>query len=99
MPFEVPEGVDFDARLSSVLQAIYLVFNEGYSATAGEDWLRPELCHDALRLGRVLVGLLFEQEMTAVGAARILGIEPSGVRMRKKRLLEKLAKKLAGLWP
>src|ERR1700716_200043 len=58
VPFEVPRGVEFTARLSSVLQVIYLVFNEGYSATAGDDWLRPALCEDALRLGRILAGLV-----------------------------------------
>jgi len=58
VPFEVPRGADFSARLSSVLQVIYLVFNEGYSATAGDDWMRPELCQDALRLGRILAGLV-----------------------------------------
>src|SRR3979490_2987448 len=54
VPFEVPRGAELAARLSSVLEVIYLVFNEGYSATAGDDWLRPALCEDALRLGRVL---------------------------------------------
>src|SRR3954467_2921338 len=58
VPFEVPSGPDRAERLSSVLQVIYLIFNEGYSATAGEDWLRPALCEDALRLGRVLAGLV-----------------------------------------
>ncbi len=58
VPFEVPRGAEFNARLTSVLQVIYLIFNEGYSATAGEDWLRPALCEDALRLGRVLAGLV-----------------------------------------
>jgi RNA polymerase sigma factor (sigma-70 family) len=58
VPFEVPRGAEFDARLSSVLQVIYLVFNEGYSATAGDEWLRPALCEDALRLGRLLAGLV-----------------------------------------
>jgi RNA polymerase sigma-70 factor (ECF subfamily) len=57
VPFEVPRGPDLAARLSSVLEVIYLVFNEGYSATAGEDWMRPALCEDALRLGRILAGL------------------------------------------
>jgi RNA polymerase sigma factor (sigma-70 family) len=57
IPFEVPRGVDRAARLSSVLEVIYLVYNEGYSATAGDDWMRPALCEDALRLGRVLAGL------------------------------------------
>src|SRR5712675_51753 len=55
--FEVPRGVELAARLSSVLEVLYLVFNEGYSATAGDDWMRPTLCEEALRLGRVLAGL------------------------------------------
>ena len=58
VPFEVPRGAELTARLGSVLEVIYLVFNEGYSATAGEDWMRPALCEDALRLGRVLAGLV-----------------------------------------
>src|SRR5439155_2293369 len=57
VPFEVPRGADFEARLSSVLQVIYLVFNEGYSATAGDDLMRPSLCEEALRLGRILAEL------------------------------------------
>jgi RNA polymerase sigma factor (sigma-70 family) len=57
VPFEVPGGDELAARLSSVLEVIYLVFNEGYSATAGDDWLRPALCEDALRLGRILAEL------------------------------------------
>src|SRR5687767_4715141 len=57
VPFEVPRKDELPARLSSVLEVIYLVFNEGYSASAGEDWMRPALCDEALRLGRVLVGL------------------------------------------
>jgi RNA polymerase sigma factor (sigma-70 family) len=57
VPFGVPDGEERAARLSSVLQVIYLVFNEGYAATAGEDWMRPALCEEALRLGRVLAGL------------------------------------------
>jgi RNA polymerase sigma factor (sigma-70 family) len=61
VPFEVPTGLDRAARLSSVLEVIYLIFNEGYSATAGEDWLRPALCEDALRLGRILAGLAPEE--------------------------------------
>jgi RNA polymerase sigma-70 factor (ECF subfamily) len=58
VPFEVPRGPELVARLPSVLEVIYLVFNEGYSATAGGDWLRPELCEDALRLGRILAELV-----------------------------------------
>ncbi|MGE5242387.1 MAG: RNA polymerase sigma factor [Bacteroidota bacterium] len=57
VPFEVPRADERAARLASVLEVIYLVFNEGYAATAGDDWMRPALCHDALRLGRVLAGL------------------------------------------
>jgi RNA polymerase sigma factor (sigma-70 family) len=58
VPFEIPRGPDFTARLASVLQVIYLVFNEGYTATQGDDWLRPALCEDALRLGRILAELV-----------------------------------------
>jgi RNA polymerase sigma factor (sigma-70 family) len=61
VPFEVPRGAELEARLPSVLEVIYLVFNEGYSATAGADWMRPALCQDALRLGRVLAGLVPEE--------------------------------------
>ncbi|HZI13743.1 MAG TPA: sigma-70 family RNA polymerase sigma factor, partial [Myxococcus sp.] len=58
VPFEVPRGPELAPRLASVLQVVYLIFNEGYSATAGDDWMRPELCQDALRLGRILAGLV-----------------------------------------
>ena len=61
MPFEVPRGAERQERLASVLEVIYLVFNEGYSATAGEDWVRPSLCDEALRLGRVLAELAPEE--------------------------------------
>ena len=57
VPFEMPAGADFTARLGSVLEVLYLVFNEGYSATAGEDLVRPALCQEALRLGRILAEL------------------------------------------
>ena len=57
VPFEVPRGSELASRLSSVLEVIYLIFNEGYSATAGDDWMRPGLCEDALRLGRILAEL------------------------------------------
>ena len=58
VPFEVPRGADLAARLPSVLEVIYLIFNEGYAATRGNDWMRPALCEDALRLGRILAGLV-----------------------------------------
>lgn len=61
VPFEVPRAGELDARLSSVLEVIYLIFNEGYSATAGDDWMRPALCEEALRLGRILAGLAPEE--------------------------------------
>jgi RNA polymerase sigma factor (sigma-70 family) len=61
VPFEVPRGAERAARLTSVLEVIYLVFNEGYAATAGDDWMRPALCEDALRLGRILAGLAPEE--------------------------------------
>ena len=61
VPFEVPRGEELTARLSSVLSVIYLIFNEGYSATAGDDWMRPQLCQEALRLGRFLVELVREE--------------------------------------
>ena len=57
VPYEVPRGEELAARLASVLEVVYLVFNEGYAATAGEDWIRPSLCNEALRLGRILAGL------------------------------------------
>jgi predicted RNA polymerase sigma factor len=57
VPFEVPRGRELGERLASVLEVIYLIFNEGYAATAGDDWLRPALCEDALRLGRILAEL------------------------------------------
>jgi RNA polymerase sigma factor (sigma-70 family) len=74
--FEVPRGAEFAARLTSVLQVIYLVFNEGYSATAGEDWLRPGLCEDALRLGRILAGLM-PQEPEVHGLVALMEIQAS----------------------
>ena len=57
VPFEVPRGDELAARLASVLEVVYLVFNEGYAATAGDDWMRPALCDEALRLGRILAEL------------------------------------------
>jgi RNA polymerase sigma factor (sigma-70 family) len=81
VPFEVPRGAEFDARLSSVLQVIYLVFNEGYSATTGDDWMRPGLCEDALRLGRILVGLV-PREAEVHGLVGLMEIQASRSRAR-----------------
>ncbi|MGV9879339.1 RNA polymerase sigma factor [Streptomyces sp. NPDC003006] len=74
--FEVPYGPDRDARLGSVLEVIYLIFNEGYAATAGDDWLRPALCEDALRLARVLAGLM-PKESEVHGLAALLELQAS----------------------
>jgi RNA polymerase sigma factor (sigma-70 family) len=76
VPFEVPRGPELAARLASVLEVIYLIFNEGYSATAGDDWMRPALCEDALRLGRILVGLV-PQEPEAHGLVALMEIQAS----------------------
>jgi RNA polymerase sigma-70 factor (ECF subfamily) len=76
VPFEVPRGPDRADRLASVLEVLYLVFNEGYSATAGEDWMRPALCEDALRLGRVLAGLA-PQEPEVHGLVALMEIQAS----------------------
>jgi RNA polymerase sigma factor (sigma-70 family) len=76
VPFEVPRGPDLAARLSSVLEVIYLVFNEGYSATSGENWMRPGLCEDALRLGRILAGLV-PNEPEVQGLVALMEIQAS----------------------
>ncbi len=76
VPFEVPRGPDRSARLSSVLEVIYLIFNEGYTATAGDDWLRPALCEDALRLGRILAGLV-PNEPEVHGLVALMEIQAS----------------------
>ena len=76
VPFEIPRGDERAARLASVLEVIYLVFNEGYAATAGEDWVRPELCDDALRLGRVLAGLT-PREPEVHGLVALMEIQAS----------------------
>jgi RNA polymerase sigma-70 factor, ECF subfamily len=76
VPFEVPRGAELAGRLSSVLEVIYLIFNEGYSATAGDDWMRPELCEDALRLGRILSGLA-SGEPEAHGLVALMEIQAS----------------------
>jgi predicted RNA polymerase sigma factor len=81
VPFEVPTGAELDARLGSVLQVIYLVFNEGYSATAGDDWMRAGLCEDAIRLGRILAGLA-PKEPEVHGLVALMEIQASRSRAR-----------------
>jgi RNA polymerase sigma factor (sigma-70 family) len=81
IPFEVPRGDDRAARLSSVLEVIYLIFNEGYTATAGDDWLRPTLCEDALRLGRILAELV-PNEPEVHGLVALMEIQASRSRAR-----------------
>jgi RNA polymerase sigma-70 factor, ECF subfamily len=81
VPFEVPHGADREARLASVLEVIYLVFNEGYAATAGEDWVRPELCEDAMRLGRML-GELVPRESEVHGLVALMELQASRLKAR-----------------
>ena len=81
IPFEVPRGAELSARLSSVLEVIYLIFNEGYSATAGDDLMRPALCEDALRLGRILAELT-PQEPEVHGLVALMEIQASRTRAR-----------------
>jgi RNA polymerase sigma factor (sigma-70 family) len=81
VPFEVPTGSDLDARLSSVLQVIYLVFNEGYAATAGDDLMRTGICEDAIRLGRILAGLA-PKEPEVHGLVALMEIQASRSRAR-----------------
>jgi predicted RNA polymerase sigma factor len=81
VPFEVPHADARAPRLASVLEVIYLVFNEGYAATAGDDWMRPGLCDDALRLGRVLVGLM-PDEAEVHGLVALMELQASRLRAR-----------------
>ena len=81
VPFEVPRGAELAARLSSVLEVIYLIFNEGYSATTGGDWVRPALCEEALRLGRILAGLV-PNEPEVHGLVSLMEIQASRLRAR-----------------
>lgn len=83
VPFEVPRGTELAVRLSSVLEVVYLIFNEGYSATAGGDWMRPALCEDALRLGRILAELA-PQEPEVHGLVALMEIQASRSRARVK---------------
>jgi RNA polymerase sigma factor (sigma-70 family) len=81
VPFEVPRGKELAGRLSSVLEVIYLIFNEGYTATAGEDWMRPTLCEDAMRLGRMLAALA-PNEAEVHGLVALMEIQASRNRAR-----------------
>ncbi|MBO0885774.1 MAG: sigma-70 family RNA polymerase sigma factor, partial [Acidimicrobiales bacterium] len=81
VPFAVPTGADREARLGSVLEVIYLIYNEGYAASAGEQWLRPDLCAEALRLGRLLAGLAPE-EPEVHGLLSLMEIQSSRLRAR-----------------
>jgi RNA polymerase sigma factor (sigma-70 family) len=81
VPFEVPRGPELAARLASVLEVLYLIFNEGYSATAGDDWMRPALCEDAMRLGRILAGLA-PQEPEVHGLVALMEIQASRAHAR-----------------
>jgi len=81
VPFEVPRGIDRAPRLASVLEVIYLIFNEGYTATAGDDWMRPALCEDALRLGRI-VAELAPEEPEVHGLVALMEIQASRSRAR-----------------
>lgn len=81
VPFEVPRGRELADRLASVLEVVYLIFNEGYSATAGDDWVRPALCEEALRLGRVLAGLM-SSEPEVHGLVALMEIQASRLAAR-----------------
>ncbi len=81
VPYEVPRGAELSKRLSSVLEVIYLIFNEGYSATAGDDWMRPALCEEALRLGRI-VAELAPSEAEVHGLVALMEIQASRSRAR-----------------
>ncbi len=81
VPFEVPEGAELLSRLPSLLEVIYLIFNEGYAAAAGDDWMRPQLCQEAMRLGRVLSALV-PQEAEAHGLVALMELQASRMRAR-----------------
>jgi RNA polymerase sigma factor (sigma-70 family) len=82
IPFELPDRAELPGRLSSVLEVLYLIFNEGYSATGGADWTRPDLCHEAVRLGRVLAGLM-PGEPEVHGLVALMEIQASRLRARR----------------
>lgn len=99
VPFELPHGEERAARLPSVLEVIYLVFNEGYSATSGDSWMRPALCEDAMRLGRVLEGLM-PDEAEIHGLVALMEIQASRTRARSRANGEPvpLLEQDRGLW-
>lgn len=84
VPFEIPDGPDLASRLPSIFEVIYLIFNEGYAAASGDDWMRPELCQDAMRLGRVLAGLVPEHA-EAHGLVALMELHASRMRARVDR--------------
>ncbi len=81
VPFEVPTGADLGARIPPALEVVYLIFNEGYAATAGDDWLRPELCEEAMRLGRMLAGLVAD-DAEVHGLLALMELQASRARAR-----------------
>lgn len=83
VPFEVPRRTELPERLEAVLEVLYLVFNEGYAATSGEDWMRPALCEEALRLGRVLAGLL-PREPEVFGLLALMELQASRISARTR---------------
>jgi RNA polymerase sigma-70 factor (ECF subfamily) len=95
VPFEVPRGAELTARVSSVLEVVYLIFNEGYSATAGDDWMRPTLCEEALRLGRILAELV-PQEPEVHGLVGLMEIQASRTRARRGLAALTRAERLGG---
>jgi RNA polymerase sigma factor (sigma-70 family) len=97
VPFEVPRGAELAERLSAVLGVLYLVFNEGYTATAGEDWMRPALCLEALRLGRVLAGLM-PQEPEVLGLVALMEIQASRLKARAGGKVVRLFEQDRALW-
>ena len=85
MPFEVPRGDALAPRLASVLEVIYLIFNEGYAATAGDDWMRPALCEEALRLGRVLARAGAATKPRCTACVALMEIQASRTRGARRR--------------
>jgi RNA polymerase sigma factor (sigma-70 family) len=98
VPFEMPRGSERSARLSSVLEVIYLIFNEGYTATTGDNWMRPELCEEALRLGRILAELV-PQEPEVHGLVALMEIQASRLRARVERPIGCELRRSTTRWP